>query len=208
MEKPVVIVDIDGTLADVRHRLHYLRGRRKDWGAFFHAMDRDTPIEGVVRWVQGLPPDYRVAIITGRPEQYREITAAWLRRQGIPSGELYMRPACDHRPDYVMKREVLRSLKGAPVAFAIDDRPQVCRMWRETGIRCFPIPSDEENQRVNDLSEKVRRSRRIAASLAQPCGTAAPGCADPPPRLIPPARLPPSRAHRSPDMPAVSRDRG
>ncbi len=151
VEKPVVIVDIDGTLADVRHRLHHIRGRHKDWNAFFEAMGADLPISGVVRWVRHLPPDYRVAIVTGRPEQFRETTMAWLRRHHIPADELYMRPACDHRPDYVMKREVLRSLKGAPVAFAIEDRPRVCRMWRENGIRCFPIPSDEENQRVNEV---------------------------------------------------------
>ncbi len=149
-DKPVVIVDIDGTLADVRHRLHHLRGRRKDWHGFFEAMDADTPIAGVVRWVQNLPPDYRVVVVTGRPEQYRERTLRWLRRQAIPFESLHMRRHGDHRSDFVVKAELLREL-DSQVAFAIDDRPPVCRMWREHGIRCFPIPSDEENQGVNEV---------------------------------------------------------
>ena len=34
--RPVVIVDIDGTVADVHHRLHHIEGRgRKNWKGFF-----------------------------------------------------------------------------------------------------------------------------------------------------------------------------
>jgi hypothetical protein len=39
--RPLAIFDIDGVLADVRHRVHHLEGRRKDWGAFFQAAPRD-----------------------------------------------------------------------------------------------------------------------------------------------------------------------
>ncbi len=148
--KPVVIVDIDGTIADVRHRLHHIRGgRHKNWKAFFEGMDRDTPIDTVIRWVRNLSPDYDVVVVTGRPEQYRRRTEAWLHRQGISFSRLFMRRDGDHRPDYVAKAEVLRELSG--VAFAIDDRPQVCAMWKRNGIRCFQVASDEENQRVNEL---------------------------------------------------------
>ena len=35
------VLDIDGVLADVRHRLHHLDGARRDWGAFFAGMDAD-----------------------------------------------------------------------------------------------------------------------------------------------------------------------
>src|SRR5512146_1616338 len=135
--RPVVIVDVDGTTADVRHRLHHIRGGRKDWQAFFEGIDRDTPIEGVIRWVQNLPPDYDVVVCTGRPEHYRRRTEAWLKKHGIAYSRLFMRRDGDHRPDYVVKAEVLRELPR--VAFAIDDRPQVCAMWKQNGVRCFPI---------------------------------------------------------------------
>ncbi len=148
--RPAVIVDIDGTLADVRHRLHHIRGGGgRDWKAFFEAMDRDTPIESVIRWVRNLPPDYDVVVVTGRPEHYRRRTEAWLKRQAIPYSRLFMRRDGDHRPDYVAKAEFLRELPR--VAFAIDDRPQVCAMWKKNGVRCFQIASDEENQQVNEM---------------------------------------------------------
>lgn len=33
--KPLAVFDIDGVLADVRHRLPHVQGRPKDWDAFF-----------------------------------------------------------------------------------------------------------------------------------------------------------------------------
>lgn len=152
MTKPIVIVDIDGTIADVRHRLHHIRaGRRKNWTAFFEGMDRDTPIEGVLQWVRSLPPEYEVFVVTGRPEHYRRRTETWLRRHQVPFSRLFMRPDGDHRPDYVVKQQVLRELPRGSIAFAIEDRPQVCRMWKENGVRCFQVASDEDNQQVNEL---------------------------------------------------------
>ena len=35
--RPLAIVDIDGVVADVRHRLHHLDRRPKNWSAFFAA---------------------------------------------------------------------------------------------------------------------------------------------------------------------------
>ena len=35
--RPLAVFDLDGTLADVRHRLHHIEGRRRDWDAFFSA---------------------------------------------------------------------------------------------------------------------------------------------------------------------------
>ena len=40
-DRPLAFVDLDGVLADVRHRLHHLTGRRKDWDAFFDAAGQD-----------------------------------------------------------------------------------------------------------------------------------------------------------------------
>ncbi len=37
----VAVFDIDGVLADVRHRLHHVAARPKDWDAFFGAAPQD-----------------------------------------------------------------------------------------------------------------------------------------------------------------------
>ncbi len=135
-----VIVDMDGTLADVTHRLHHIRGgRKKNWKRFFEAMDADPPNQVIADWVQNLVPDYDVVIVSGRPEEYGERTISWLRRHAIPFSHLLMRRSGDHRPDYIVKQEILDTLPKEAVAFVIDDRSSVCQMWRRNGLRCFQI---------------------------------------------------------------------
>lgn len=34
MKTEFVIVDIDGTVADLRHRIHFIEGEKKDWDSF------------------------------------------------------------------------------------------------------------------------------------------------------------------------------
>ena len=41
----LAVFDIDGVLADVRHRLHHLQARPQRWEAFFLAADRDPLLE-------------------------------------------------------------------------------------------------------------------------------------------------------------------
>ena len=153
--KPTIIVDIDGTIADVRHRLHHIKGPgKKDWKAFFEGMDRDTPIKEMIRRVQGFGKSNDLIVVTGRPEHYRKRTEKWLAKHGIRYRRLFMRPDGDHRPDYTVKEEVLREFPQGQIVLAIDDRGPVCDMWEKHGIRCIRVESDEENQRVNELYQK------------------------------------------------------
>lgn len=46
----VIIVDIDRTLSDCQHRLHFTNGERKDWDTFYSALEDDKPIEQM-RWL-------------------------------------------------------------------------------------------------------------------------------------------------------------
>ena len=53
--RPLAIIDLDGVVADARHRLHHLETRPKDWDAFFAAaVDDDAHPEGVAI-VDGAP---------------------------------------------------------------------------------------------------------------------------------------------------------
>lgn len=142
--RDVVLVDMDGTLADVSHRLHHIRGTRKNWKQFFRLMDADPPSGVVLRWVQNLAPEYRVIIVTGRPDSYRRQTVDWLRRHHVQYDKILMRSSGDHRPDYVVKRELLNSVGKNRVAFVIDDRPTVCDMWRDCGLRTIQVAIGEE----------------------------------------------------------------
>jgi hypothetical protein len=139
-DSPLVLVDMDGTLADVSHRVHHVRGRgRKDWPAFFRGMAKDPPNEVVAGWVRNLKPEYTIVILSGRPSNYAGATVEWLRRHRIPFDHLLMRPAGDHRPDHVVKQELMQTLPRERIAFVIDDRASVCRMWRGQGLRVFQV---------------------------------------------------------------------
>jgi hypothetical protein len=142
-ERPITIVDIDGTIADVHHRLHHIQGRgRKNWKRFFEAMDRDTPIAPVIERVRELAADSEIVMLTGRPEEYRDRTVAWLERHDVPFDRLLMRRSGDHRSDFVAKEDLLKELPRGKVRLAIDDRAPVCEMYRKHGIEVWEILVD------------------------------------------------------------------
>lgn len=139
--KKLVLVDMDGTLADVTHRLHHVRGggRRKNWKRFFEEMVKDRPNEIIAKWVRQLEPEYAVIIVSGRPANYARHTIEWLERYRIPFSGLLMRREGDFRADYIVKKEILDKLPKERIAFVIDDRASVCDMWRTSGLSCYQI---------------------------------------------------------------------
>ena len=42
--RPLAVFDVDGVLADVRHRLRFVERSPKDWDAFFSAAVDDPPL--------------------------------------------------------------------------------------------------------------------------------------------------------------------
>ncbi|GGM15372.1 hypothetical protein GCM10012279_36880 [Micromonospora yangpuensis] len=66
----------------------------------------------------------------------------WLAAQQVPYHELHMRTEKDNRKDSIIKAELYRThVQGQhEVAFVIDDRDQVVRMWRhELGLACLQV---------------------------------------------------------------------
>lgn len=143
-------VDIDGVLADVRHRLHHVSTGGKDWDAFFAAAPHDPLLEQGRETVTRLGEVYDIVYLSGRPERCREDTLAWLERHPLPPGELLLRPAGDRRPARLLKVQVLDSLSTRrPVAVLVDDDPQVLDAARDAGYDVLPAtwmhesPADE-----------------------------------------------------------------
>lgn len=137
---PIVLVDIDGTLADGTHRQGHLKGPRKDWKTYYSLLSEDEPIDFVVRWVRELSKDHIICLVSGRPDTYQHETLAWLRKHHIPFNFLFMRAGNDKREDYIVKEEILNMLPRELIQFAIDDRPQVIeKCWRKNGIKVYPV---------------------------------------------------------------------
>lgn len=147
-----VIIDIDGTLADLSHRLHWIDGRggsKPDWEKFFQHLMGDTPIEPII-WIGNAFVDscngVKVLLCSGRPENHRATTESWLIHHYVEYDRLYMRPADDTRPDHVVKRELLGRIRedGYEPVLVIDDRPSVVEMWRREGLLTLQVRAGEE----------------------------------------------------------------
>jgi len=136
--RAIAVVDIDGVLADVRHRLHYLEGQ-KDWGGFFRAAPKDPVLRVGLETVLQLAEVYEIVYLSGRPEHCRRDTERWFAKHGVPEGELRLRPGRDFRPAREFKVQVLRQLsRRAPVAVLVDDDPFVCEAARAAGFDVLP----------------------------------------------------------------------
>ncbi len=133
--RPVAVFDLDGTLADTRHRLHHVESTPKDWTAFFRAADQDPPLEAGIALAQEWAERCDLAYVTGRPERCRRATRSWLADRGLPRGTLSMRSPRDFRPARVAKLELLRELaREREVAVVVDDDTQVCDAYRRAGF--------------------------------------------------------------------------
>ena len=133
---PVAVIDIDGVLADVRHRLHHLRGARKDWRAFFAEVGADPLMDqGHAAATDAAGQGLGIVYLTGRPERCRAETASWLARHGLPAGTLLMRPERDRRPAREYKVQALRELsREREVAWLLDDDGEVVTAVQAAGF--------------------------------------------------------------------------
>ena len=134
---PLAVFDVDGVLADVRHRLRFVESRPKDWDAFFDAAVDDPPLPQGVALAQESAKDCEVVYVTGRPERCRRDTLTWFAAHGLPEGQLSMRRPRDFRPARVAKLDLLRRISAdRVVAVVVDDDEQVCDAYERAG---FPV---------------------------------------------------------------------
>lgn len=133
-----IIVDVDGTLADMKGR---------------HPFQWDKVIEDNCRthiWRlvdQYDINNYEIIIFTGRDGCCLEDTKNWLAKHQIRYDKVFIRPEGDDRPDYIVKREMYESniRDKYNVVLVIDDRPQVIREWRRLGLPVINAnPCDRE----------------------------------------------------------------
>ena len=159
--KHVIICDIDGTIADVRHRLHYIQNpdgtkkKKPDWDAFHAACVDDPVFDDVITVVDSLRigscgcgySGNNLYILSGRNDVVRQQTEKWLDDHAFPHYEaLVMRKAGDRRPDTEVKLEMIRQLGLTPhdVLCIFDDRQCVVDMWRENGYRVMQVAAWKE----------------------------------------------------------------
>nr|DAG39715.1 MAG TPA: hypothetical protein [Caudoviricetes sp.] len=142
--KPIVIVDLDGTLSDGTHRLHLLPTDdlhlTESWYEFNKAAVGDSPIKSTVAVVNGLwMSGFAVVILTGRSDEVMEDTSKWLSESGVKYDALIMRRKEDNRKDTIIKEEVLRAIGLENIVCAFDDSPNVVKHFRSLGITTYQV---------------------------------------------------------------------
>jgi hypothetical protein len=94
----------------------------------------------VLQQVRALARQHRIHLVTGRPEHYREATLKWLNHYRVPFAPLHMRENGDHRPDDVVKEEILIThFDKERIELVIDDRPRVICMWQRHGLKVLDV---------------------------------------------------------------------
>lgn len=140
-----IVIDLDGTLTDLTHRLHFIKGQIKNWDAFFDACKDDTENEWCSFIMNSLKGQVKIVIVSGRPERCRNATTKWLVDRHILYDELYFaRKDGDHAPDYLLKEQWLKEFGAENILFCIDDRQQVVDMWRRNGVVCLQCNAWQE----------------------------------------------------------------
>ncbi len=152
MKPNACIIDLDGTLCNIDHRLHFLDRHpvlisngenepkevytKPDWKNFFANMTYDTPNKWCKDIVALCAQRYDIILCSGRPDDYKKVTQEWLHTNDIKYDALFMRSRNDFRKDFIIKEQILdfEILTRYNPVFAIDDRSSVVQMWRDRGI--------------------------------------------------------------------------
>ena len=131
-----IVVDIDGTLSDSRHRQHLApdgpdRKTDEGWRMFHEASEDDKPVEHAIAVVSAMTAvGVKVMFLTARPEWMRERTIRWLRSHVVEDGaelHLLMRPAGNLERASEMKPRLLAEFFGTiedarrQIVFVLED---------------------------------------------------------------------------------------
>lgn len=175
------IFDMDGTLVDVSSIRHLVaggpeNGYRKNFDAFHHEAVNCPPHRWVLDAARAEHAAGRaVLIVTARMAKHRNSTAFWLAMHEVPSEAMWMRANGDHRPDYVVKAEILAKIRRRwrPTR-AWDDNPAILRLWAEHGIATTVVPGWERQFREQDGArdrEAFDHEREGRWPVDAPCDT-------------------------------------
>lgn len=135
-----ILVDLDGTLTNVDHRVYHVKKDEIDWRAFSDGMGNDTLNVWCFEIIAAMADrGYKIIFVTGRSESYRNHTESWLSKHQVSYDKLYMRKSKDRREDSEIKKEIYHQFieESYNTLFVIDDRLSVVKMWRDLGLICL-----------------------------------------------------------------------
>ena len=165
---PLYIFDLDGTLADLKHRRHHVTRPAREcsvcaglprvcpacnaawkpnWDAFHAACVDDTPIKPVTKVLEAVAlAGADIWIYSGRSDVVMEETRDWLKQHCPLWRRLKMRDHGDYTPDDQLKESWLHAMSPedrARLVMVFDDRQRVVDMWRRNGVVCAQVAPED-----------------------------------------------------------------
>ncbi len=140
MKIKAVIIDLDGTLCDVEHRVHHVKGPQKNWKAFNESIMHDECYEWCFELIHALRDrGYQILFVTGRSVDCKTDTTNWLLKHNVQYDSLFMRELKDFREDSDVKEDLYKNhiKPHYKVLLVVDDRKSVVKRWRELGLICL-----------------------------------------------------------------------
>lgn len=135
-----ILVDLDGTLCDVDHRVHHVQGDKKNWKAFNQLLVHDKLNHWCFELMEAMTTrGYKIIFVTGRNELLRAPTEEWLVKHSVKYEHLYMRGILDNREDADVKEDIYTLMieQKYQVLFVVDDRKSVVDRWRKLDLICL-----------------------------------------------------------------------
>jgi predicted kinase len=134
------LCDIDGTVAIMNDRKPF------DWEKVY----KDKPNLPVIKVIQTLSQNKnnKIIFLSGRDDICKQMTKEWINKYigfAIEDITIYMRKNQDMRGDETVKAEIYNQeiYNKYNVLGIFDDRPKVCRMWRQLSLTLFQIGNPE-----------------------------------------------------------------
>jgi len=131
------VFDLDGTIADLTHRLYLIKCDKPDWPSFYRSCVTDKPKQWVIDLLNICRKHGEILILSGRSDEVEGYTRDWLKDNSVYYDYIVMRKSVDYTPDHVLKSEMLDDFldnKSFQVQFIVDDRQRVVDMWRGKGF--------------------------------------------------------------------------
>jgi hypothetical protein len=155
--RTVVLVDLDSTLADTRHRrdLAPPHNPESTWSAYAKACIRDKPIWEIIHMVRYHYVDHLIHLISGRDGSSIKETKYWLRLYDVPYDRLVLRPIDDETSNADIKVNYAKHVKslGLDPILLIDDWVPTCDAMEAYGVPVFRVPTLDREPDASDMPQ-------------------------------------------------------
>ena len=141
-----IIVDLEGTLSNCKHRVHHLKNKNYDeWNKLFLKDTVNKNMVGVIEKWKKL--DKKIIMCTAKKAEYSTDIVTWLLKYELfyLFDLFYFRDNADERPSAEVKKEMLLKVsKKFNVVKAYDDRPSVFKMYQKWNINVELVSSQQK----------------------------------------------------------------